>query len=119
MFTFACASVEGLTLNQKRETIAALRASIKQEVIGRRIAKQVAKDQKAANRATKQAASAAKKLDRIAKLEAKLSALKNPVGTKAVKANRKAGAVTVTKFQVEAREANDIAMKIAAKKKSA
>jgi hypothetical protein len=119
MFTFACASVEGLTLNQKRETIAALRASIKQEVIGRRIAKQVAKDQKAANREAKQAASAAKKLDRIAKLEAKLSALKNPVGTKAVKANRKPSAVKVTKFQVEAREANDLAMKIAAKRKSA
>ena len=119
MFTFACASIEGLTLNQKRETVAALRASIKAEVAARRIAKTLAKADKIAIREAKQAERESKKLDRIAKLEAKIAALKNPVGTKAVKANRKPGAVKVTKFQQEAREANDIAMKIAAKKKSA
>jgi len=119
MFTFACGSVEGLTLAQKRETVKALRASISAEVASRRIAKQVAKDQKAAGREAKKIASAAKKLDRIAKLEAKIAALKNPVGTKAVKANKKPSKVTVTKYQVEAREANDIAFKMAAKRKSA
>jgi hypothetical protein len=112
MFTFACASVEGLTLNQKRETIKALRESIKAEVAARRASKILLKADKAAARE-------AKKAERIAKLEAKIAALKNPVGTKAVKANRKPGPVTITKFQKEAREANEIALKIAAKKKSA
>ena len=40
---------------------------------------------------------AAKKADRIAKLEAKLAALKNPVGTAARKANMKPSTVTVLK----------------------
>lgn len=39
----------------------------------------------------------AKKAERIAKLEAKLQAMKNPVGTKAIKANKKPSAVIITK----------------------
>jgi len=119
MFTFACASVEGLTLNQKRETIAALRASIKEEVATRKTLRVLAAEAKANERLAKSLARDAKKAERIAKLEAKLSALKNPVGTKAVKANRKPGAVKITKFQAEAREANELAAKMAAKRKSA
>ena len=119
MFTFACASVEGLTLNQKRETIKALRESIKAEVASRRIAKVALKADKIAAQEAKKAQRLAKQLQRIAKLEAKLAALKNPVGTKAVKANRKPGAVKITKFQAEAREANELAAKMAAKRKSA
>jgi hypothetical protein len=41
---------------------------------------------------------AQKKQDRIAKLEQKLAALRNPVGTKAIKANRKHSKPVVTKF---------------------
>ena len=40
---------------------------------------------------------AQKKAERIAKLEAKLNALRNPVGTKAIKANKKPSKVVVTK----------------------
>ncbi len=32
MFTFACDSIEGLTLNQKRETLKALKVAISAEV---------------------------------------------------------------------------------------
>jgi hypothetical protein len=41
---------------------------------------------------------AQKKQDRIAKLEQKLAALRNPVGTKAIKANRKPSKTVTTKF---------------------
>jgi hypothetical protein len=97
-YTFACASVNGLTLAQKRETVIALRASIKAEVAARKAAKiadkaakQIAKENKAFDRAAKKAA-------RIAKLEAKLAALKNPVGIAAKKANKKPSKVTVLKM---------------------
>ena len=50
------------------------------------------------SKAEKAQARADKKTARIAALEAKLEALRNPVGAKAIKANKKAGAVTVTKF---------------------
>ena len=55
-----------------------------------RIAKAVIKQQRAADRA-------AKRVARIIKLEAKLAALKNPVGIKAVKANKKPSKVTILK----------------------
>jgi len=89
-FVFACASVNGLTLAQKRETVTALRASIKSEVAARKATKQAGKEAKAFLRA-------AKKAERIAKLEAKLAALKNPVGTAARKANKKPSNVTILK----------------------
>jgi len=51
----------------------------------------------------------------IAKAQAKLEKLlSKPVGSKAIKANRKPSKVTT--FQVEAREANAIAAKFASKK---
>ena len=54
-------------------------------------AKQIAKENKAFDRATKKAA-------RIAKLEAKLASLKNPVGAKAIKANKKPSKASVSVF---------------------
>lgn len=90
-FTFACASVNGLTTAQKRETIKALRESLKQDMLAKRSAKIAVKAEKAEARA-------AKKAERIAKLKAKLDALTNPVGSKAIKANRKPGKVTITKL---------------------
>ena len=89
-FVFACASVNGLTLAQKRETVIALRVSIKSEVAARKATKQAGKEAKAFLRA-------AKKAERIAKLEAKLAALKNPVGTAARKANKKPSNVAILK----------------------
>ena len=68
-FVFACGSVNGLTLAQKRETLKALRESIKAEVAAKRDARAVAK----------------------------LEAMKNPVGTKARKAATKPSKVKVYK----------------------
>ena len=59
--------------------------------------KVVNKELKAIVKVQKAAAREAKKADRIAKLQAKLDALLNPVGAKAIKANKKPGKVTVTK----------------------
>ena len=108
-FTFACASVNGLTLAQKRETIKALRESIKSEVASRKAARETAKSQKAlaktaraAVKAEKAEERAAKKAAKIIALEAKLNALKNPVGTAARKANKKPSKVSVTKVAVAA-----------------
>lgn len=104
-FVFACASVNGLTLAQKRETLKALRESIKAEVAAKREARAVAKVDKAIARAAKVEAREAKateralkKAARIAALEAKLEAMKNPVGTKARKANMRPSKVTVTRM---------------------
>jgi hypothetical protein len=96
-FVFACASVNGLTLTQKRETVIALRASIKAEVAARKATKIAGKEARAKLRAQKAADRAAKKAARIAKLEAKLASLKNPVGAKAIKANKKPSNVTTLK----------------------
>ena len=104
MFKFACASIEGLTLAQKRETLKALRASISADLADRRASKIFAKDAKLAERE-------AKKALRIAKLQAKLDALTNPVGAKAIKANKKPGKVTTY-----GAEDNAIAAAIMAKK---
>jgi hypothetical protein len=97
-FVFACASVNGLTLAQKRETVIALRASIKAEVAARKATKIAGKEARAKLRAEKVAARAAKKAEKIAALEAKLAALKNPVGIAAKKANKKPSKVTVLKM---------------------
>ena len=80
-----------LSVSEKRSLITELRASIAFDKGVARSAKVLAKAEKAQVRADK-------KLARIAALEAKLEALRNPVGAKAIKANRKAGAVTVTKL---------------------
>ena len=128
MFTFACSSIEGLTLAQKRETLTALKASIKNEVALNRDYKRIQKEMreqdretKAQARAEKAAAAELKLQDRIAKAQLRLQKLQDkkakPVGSKAIKANRKASKVTM--LQVEAQEANAIAAKFAAKKQVA
>jgi len=119
-FVFPCASVNGLTLNQKRAALAALRASISESVAYNRAAKVSAKIEKQAVRAAKAQLAEIKMSERIAKATARLEALQakaiakalGPVGTKAVKANRKAGKVTIS----EGAEANAIADAIRAKR---
>lgn len=121
MFTFACGSIEGLTLAQKRETITALKASIKLEVALNRDYKRIQKEMREQDRETKAKAAAQKLQDRIEKAQLRLQKLQDkkakPVGSKAIKANRKASKVTV--LQAEAQEANAIAAKFAAKKQVA
>ena len=121
MFTFACGSIEGLTLAQKRETITALKASIKLEVALNRDYKRIQKEMREQDRETKAQLSAQKLQDRIEKAQLRLQKLQDkkakPVGSKAIKANRKASKVTM--LQVEAQEANAIAAKFAAKKQVA
>ena len=108
MFKFACDSIEGLTLNQKRETLKALKESIKADAARAREAKIALKAQKAESAEVRRA-------NAIAKAQAKLDKLlSKPVGSKAIKANRKPSKVTT--LQVEAREANEIARKFASKK---
>lgn len=117
---FPCASVNGLTLNQKRAAIVALRASISESVAYNRAAKATAKAEKAASRYVKAAAAEQKMADRIAKATARLEALQakaiakavGKVGAKAIKANRKPGAVTIS----EGAEANAIADALRAKR---
>jgi hypothetical protein len=113
MFTFACGSIEGLTLNQKRETITALKKSISMEVAERRNLKAAVKEQKALNAAAKREVAIFNAQQRLQKLLDKAS----PVGKKAIAANKKPSACTV--IQQEAVEANAIALKFAAKKRSA
>jgi hypothetical protein len=91
-YTFPCDTVKGLTLNQKREAIKALKASIKETVEYNRqekLATKVYKAAKAAERREVAIAKAQAKLDR-------LLAKTNPVGAKALKANRKPSPVTVS-----------------------
>jgi hypothetical protein len=111
MFTFACGSVEGLTLNQKRETLVALKASIKLEVANRKALRGL-------NAEMKRHAAVAKRDAQIAKAEARLQKLiakqVGAVGAKAVKANKKPGKVVTY-----GAEANEIAAAIMAKKQSA
>ena len=117
---FPCASVNGLTLNQKRAAIVALRASISSDVASNRAAKASAKVEKAASRYIKAAAAADKMAERIAKATARLEALQakaiakavGNVGVKALKANRKPGAVKIS----EGAEANTIAAALRAKR---
>ncbi len=78
-------------LKANRETLKRLKAELY-------FAKNVAAESKAAMQAIKAQDREAKKAARIAKLEAKLLAMKTPkVGTKAKKASRKPGPVTITK----------------------
>lgn len=115
-YTFPCASVNGLTSNQKRAAIAALRASLRAD-------REIKRDLAAAKRAERIAAQVAKteareqkRLAAIEKAKAKLQKLldkQNPVGTAARKANKKPSAV---KISVGA-EANAIAAALVAKRK--
>lgn len=97
-YTFPCASVNGMTLTQKREALKALRVAIKEEATIRKIVRADAKAAKNAAKVQKAAEREAKKAERIAKLEAKLAAMKAPkVGSAAVKANRRPSKVVVLK----------------------
>lgn len=84
-------TIQNLTISEKRNLVKSIKLMIKEHAEANRAANFARKQNSAALRAEKKAA-------RIAKLEAKLEALRNPVGTKAIKANRKAGKVTTTKF---------------------
>jgi len=95
MTTFSI--VNELNLADKRALIVELKDAIRVDMMAARVAKardkeikKIARENKAFDRATKKAA-------RIAKLEAKLLALKNPVGTAARKAAKKPSNVTVLK----------------------
>lgn len=94
MFTFACASIEGLTLNQKRETLKALKASISAEVALKRDMRAIAKAEKAERVAAKREAAIVKAQQKLQRLLDKA----HPVGTKAIKANRKPTTVSVVKY---------------------
>ena len=84
-------NLDSLSVASKRELINELKAAIKFDKDVARSARILARAEKAQARADKRSA-------RIAALEAKLEALRNPVGTKAIKANKRAGKVTVTKY---------------------
>ena len=84
-------TIQNLPVAQKRSLVKSIKEMIKEDIIANRQANFERKQNSALLRATKKA-------ERIAKLEAKLNALRNPVGTKAVKANKKPGKVTTTKF---------------------
>ena len=111
MFTFACASIEGLTLNQKRETLAALKASIKLEVETKKALRALAADAKLKAAAEKREAAIAKAQARLEKLLAKQV---GAVGAKAVKANKRP-----SKGVVFGAEDNAIAAAIMARKATA
>ena len=110
MYTFACGSIEGLTLNQKRETLKALKVSISAEIAARRA-------NKAALKAIKAEGIEAKRQVAIDKARARLEKLLNktqPVGRMAVAANRKPSKGTVA--TIDMLEANEIAKKFALRK---
>ena len=91
MFTpFCSADLGTLSTSAKRDLIAQLKDSIRSDVVLKREAKITAKIEK-------QVARDQRKADRIAKLQAKIDALLNPVGIKAIKANKRPGKVTITK----------------------
>jgi microcystin-dependent protein len=90
-FTFPCASVNGLTTNQKREAIKALRASLLAD-------REASKTSKIVKAQLKQEAAALKHATAVAKAEARLQKLLSKqvgaVGAKAAKANKRPSKVT-------------------------
>jgi hypothetical protein len=90
MFTYID-TIQNLPVAQKRNLVKSIKEMIKEDIIANRTSKVLAQSAKRVERETRKA-------ERIAKLEAKLNALRNPVGAKALKANRKPGKVTTTKF---------------------
>jgi hypothetical protein len=89
--------VNELNLTDKRALMAELKEAIRIDVMAARVAKAKNKEIKKIARENKAFDRAAKKAARIAKLEAKLASLKNPVGAKAIKANKKPSNVTTLK----------------------
>jgi capsule polysaccharide export protein KpsE/RkpR len=92
-------SLTTLAIESKREEIAAAKAELAKLIRMRKDARIQMAAEKAAAKELKAIDRAEKKAARIAKLEAKLLALKTkPVGTKAIKANKKPSKVTVLKM---------------------
>jgi predicted O-linked N-acetylglucosamine transferase (SPINDLY family) len=83
-------SLASLSINDKKALVAELRDAIK-------VDRSVARSAKLLARADKRQERENKKLARIAKLEEKLAALKNPVGYKAIKSNKKPSKAVITK----------------------
>ena len=111
-FTFPCASVNGLTTNQKRAAIAALRASLVADRANAKASKIATAEAKAEAAEAKRAAAIAKVEARLAKLLAKQV---GAVGATAVRANKRPSKPVVTEYA----EANAIAAAIMAKKAKA
>jgi len=84
-------TIQNLPVAQKRSLVKSIKEMIKEDITANRAANFARKQNSAALRAQK-------KQDRIAKLEQKLESLRNPVGVKAIKANRKHSKPVVTKF---------------------
>lgn len=84
-------TIQNLTVAEKRNLVKSIKLMIKEHVAANRDANFQRKQNSALLRAQK-------KQDRIAKLEQKLAALRNPVGAKAIKSNRKPSKPVVTKF---------------------
>ena len=84
-------TIQNLPVAQKRSLVKSIKDMIKEDIASNRAANFERKQNSALLRAQK-------KQDRIAKLEQKLAALRNPVGTKAIKANKKPSKTVVTKF---------------------
>ena len=95
MSTFSI--VNELNLADKRALIVELKDAIRVDMMAARVAKAKNKEIKKIARENRAYDRAAKKAARIAKLEVKLSALKNPVGAKAIKAAKKPSNVSVLK----------------------
>ena len=88
-----------LAIQSKREEIATAKAELAQLIRARKDARIELAAKRAAAKELKAIDRAEKKSARIAKLEAKLLALKSkPVGTKAIKANKKPSKVTILKM---------------------
>jgi phosphoribosylformylglycinamidine (FGAM) synthase-like enzyme len=98
-------SVNVLALEAARAEVKRLIEVVRQERMDAAFAREVARTQKVFDREAKATARAERKAKQIAKLEAKLLAMKAPkVGVKAAKANRKPSKVTVL-LGAEAQEA--------------
>jgi len=92
-------SLSSLAIESKREEIAAAKAELAKLIRMRKDARIELAAKRAAAKELKAIDRAEKKSARIAKLEAKLLALKSkPVGAKAIKANKKPSKVTVLKM---------------------
>ena len=84
-------TIQNLPVAQKRSLVKSIKEMIKEDIASNRAANFERKQNSALLRAQK-------KSERIAKLEQKLESLRNPVGAKAIKANRKHSKPVVTKF---------------------
>lgn len=84
-------TIQNLPVAQKRSLVKSIKDMIKEDIASNRAANFERKQNSALLRAQK-------KSERIAKLEQKLESLRNPVGAKAIKANRKHSKPVVTKF---------------------